>query len=248
MSPAQAQTPTVQAAASRAGSADETRVLVVEDDDNVRALVAAALHSQGYAVQAVADGRAAVAAVRRVAPALVLLDVMLPDLDGFTVARRLRSDHHAVAVVFLTARSEEEDRIEGLDLGGDDYITKPFSIDELFARVRAVLRRTEGGRTDALLTLGDLELDEATMVVRRSGIPIELTTTEFNLLRHFLCNPRMVLSKAQLLRAVWGYEVGDDNLVETYVSYLRKKLDPLGPPLLHTIRGSGYALRPAEWT
>lgn len=227
------------------GDSSAARVVVVEDDDGIRSLVSTVLRSGGYHVEAVADGRTALQLLRREPPALVVLDVMLPDVDGFEIIRRLRRDGAAVPVLFLTARDETADRVEGLDLGGDDYLTKPFDVDELGARVRALLRRAGDTHEASRLAFADIEVDVGTREVWRAGVPVELTATEFDLLRHFLRNPRLVLSKTQLLRAVWGYESGDENVVETYVSYLRKKLDPLGPPLLHTLRGVGYSLRVA---
>ena len=169
---------------------------------------------------------------------------MLPDLDGIEVTRRLRADGIRVPVVFLTARDALDDKLTGLTVGGDDYVTKPFSLAELIARIRVILRRTLGDEDDGVLRFSDVELDEGTHEVRRAGIPIQLTATEFNLLRYFLLNPRRVLSKPQILDHVWHYDFdGEPNVVETYVSYLRKKLEKLGPPLIHTIRLVGYTLR-----
>ena len=177
-------------------------------------------------------------------PDLVVLDVMLPDLDGFEVCRRLRADGIRVPVVFLTARDATEDKVRGLTLGGDDYVTKPFSLEELVARVRSVLRRAgHGDGRSSRLEFADLELDEDTHEVRRSGGLVELSPTEFKLLRYLMLNPNRVLSKAQILDHVWEYDFGGDaNVVETYISYLRKKLDRVGPPLIHTVRGVGYRL------
>lgn len=222
---------------------DGSRILVVEDDDGIRGLVCAVLGYQGYTVDAVMSGRGAMEVIRSDPPALVVLDVLLPDLDGFEIVRRLRRDGVEVPVLFLTARDATADRVAGLDLGGDDYLTKPFEVDELRARVRALLRRAGTPEETTHLVFSDIEMDVGTRQVRRGGTVVELTATEFDLLRYFLQNPRLVLSKAQLLRAVWNYEAGEENLVETYISYLRKKLDPLGPPLLHTHRGAGYALQ-----
>ena len=226
------------------------RILVVDDEAPIRDLVATVLRYEGFEVQVAASGREALAAASAFRPSLVVLDIMLPDHDGLEVMRRLRRDGLDVAVVFLTAREDTRDKIAGLELGGDDYVTKPFSLEELVARVRAVLRRAAGdgvhGAIDRLV-FADLELDEATHEVRRGGVPITLTATEFRLLRYFLLNPRNVLSKAQLLEHVWDYDfVGEGTVVETYISYLRKKLGVAGPPLLHTVRGAGYALRLPE--
>ena len=225
--------------------ADATRVLVVDDEDNITDLVATALRYEKFEVDVAHDGRGAIAAVERFRPDLIVLDVMLPDLDGFEVARRLAADGRRIPVVFLTARDATEDKVRGLTMGGDDYVTKPFSLEELLARVRAVLRRTEGDpERTAKLTFADLELDEDTHEVWRGTQPIDLTVTEFKLLRYLMLNARRVLSKAQILDHVWEYDFGGDgNIVETYISYLRKKIDTLGPPLIHTIRGAGYSLR-----
>jgi two-component system OmpR family response regulator len=174
-----------------------------------------------------------------------VLDVMLPDVDGLEVTRRLRADGIRTPVLFLTARDALDDKLAGLTIGGDDYVTKPFSLAEVIARIRVILRRTLGEEgADDLLRFSDVEMDEATHEVHRAGVPIQLTATEFNLLRFFLLNPRRVLSKPQILDHVWHYDFdGDANVVETYVSYLRKKLEKQGPPLIHTIRLVGYALR-----
>jgi two-component system OmpR family response regulator len=226
-----------------------TRVLVVDDEAAIRDLVATVLRYEGFDVQVAASGREALSVALAFRPSLVVLDIMLPDHDGLEVMRRLRRDGMDVPVVFLTAREDTRDKVAGLELGGDDYVTKPFSLEELVARVRAVLRRAEGnGAADPeRLVFADLELDQATHEVRRAGVPITLTATEFKLLRYFLLNPRRVLSKAQLLEHVWDYDfVGEGTVVETYISYLRRKLGGTGPPLLHTVRGAGYALRLPE--
>ncbi|MGD0741959.1 MAG: response regulator transcription factor [Acidimicrobiales bacterium] len=221
------------------------RVLVVDDEPNITNLVATALRYEGFEVATAASGRAALGEVESNRPDLLILDVLLPDLDGFEVARRLRQDGRHVPILFLTAKDATEDKVRGLTLGGDDYVTKPFSLEELVARVRAVLRRVaEGAGAPSRLAFADLELDEETHEVFRGTTPIDLTPTEFKLLRYFLLNPRRVLSKAQILDYVWEYDFGGDaNVVETYVSYLRKKIDTLGPPLIHTLRGVGYSLR-----
>ncbi len=235
--------------ATRGGGEPGVRVLVVDDEAAIRDLVATVLRYEGFVVEEASSGREALAAAAAFRPALVVLDIMLPDHDGLEVMRRLRRDGLGAGVVFLTAREETQDKVAGLELGADDYVTKPFSLEELVARVRAVLRRLEGNGAARLerLAFADLELDEATHEVRRAGRPITLTATEFRLLRYFLLNPRRVLSKAQLLEHVWDYDfVGEGTVVETYISYLRRKLGVVGPPLLHTVRGAGYALRMPE--
>ena len=221
------------------------RVLVVDDEANITDLVATALRYAGFGVATATTGRKAQEAVGTFRPHLLILDVMLPDADGFEIARRLVSDGEKIPILFLTARDATEDKIRGLTLGGDDYVTKPFSLDELIARVRAVLRRSNGPvERSARLAFADLEMDEETHEVWRAGNEIELTATEFKLLRFLLQNPRRVLSKAQILDHVWNYDFGGDaNVVETYVSYLRKKIDRFDPPLIQTVRGAGYCLR-----
>jgi two-component system, OmpR family, response regulator len=227
------------------------RVLVVDDEPNIRDLVAVALRFHGFAPVTAATGEEAMRDVRTERPDLIVLDVMLPDLDGFEVCRRLRADGHDVPVIFLTARDTPSDTVTGLTLGGDDYVTKPFSIDALVARVRAVLRRTAAaaaggvGAGHEVLRIADLELDETGWTVRRAGTDVELSPTEFRLLAHLMRNAGRVLSREQLLDNVWGWaHAGNSQVVETYISYLRRKLDPLGPPLIHTQRGVGYTLRP----
>ena len=226
----------------------DTRVLVVDDERNIAELVATALRYEGFDVATAFDGRGAIDAVRDRAPQLLVLDVMLPDLDGFAVQERLRADGRRVPVLFLTARDSVEDRVRGLTLGGDDYLTKPFSIEELVARVRAILRRTQpDGDGAARIVYRDLELDEETRDVRRDGQRIELSPTEFTLLRFLLVNARRVLSKAQILDHVWQYDFGGDGrIVETYISYLRKKIDAGRTPLIQTVRGVGYTIRHPE--
>jgi two-component system OmpR family response regulator len=221
------------------------RVLVVDDEENITDLVSTALRYEGFDVDVRANGRTALEAVVAFRPQLIILDVMLPDLDGFEMARRLQAEGRRVPILFLTARDATEDKVRGLTLGADDYVTKPFSLEELVARVRAVLRRAEGdGAASAVLHFADLEMDDDTHEVFREGSPVDLTATEYKLLRFLLSNPRRVLSKAQILDHVWEYDFGGDgNVVETYISYLRKKLDGLGPPLIHTVRGVGYSLR-----
>ena len=224
---------------------EKPRVLVVDDELNIAELVATALAYEDFEVKMAHDGVSAIGAVQEFAPDLVVLDVMLPDVDGFEVQQRLRANGEGVPVLFLTARDAVEDRVRGLTLGADDYLTKPFSLQELVARVRAVLRRTRGDGSDShRLQFADLELDEETREVRRGSREIELTPTEFALLRYLLLNARKVLSKAQILDHVWQYDFGGDGgIVETYIAYLRKKIDAERPPLIHTLRGFGYSLR-----
>jgi two-component system OmpR family response regulator len=220
------------------------RILVVDDEPSITDAVATALRYEGFDVIEVATGRSALASAQDNPPDLMVLDVMLPDLDGLEVTRRLRADGIRVPVLFLTARDSTTDKVAGLTVGGDDYVTKPFSLAEIVARTRAILRRTGTDAADERLRFADLELDDDTHEVWRAGTPVQLTATEFNLLRFFLLNPRRVLSKAQIVDHVWHYDFGGDaNVVETYVSYLRKKIDKLGPPLIQTIRLVGYALR-----
>jgi two-component system OmpR family response regulator len=224
-------------------------VLVVDDEPSIVDAVATALRYEGFTVRQADTGRAALASAQDDPPDLVVLDVMLPDLDGLEVTRRLRADGIRVPILFLTARDSVEDKVAGLTVGGDDYVTKPFSLAEIVARARAILRRTQGelSESDGRLRFSDVEMDEDTHEVWRGGKIIRLTATEFNLLRFFLLNPRRVLSKAQIVDHVWHYDFGGDpNVVETYVSYLRKKLDKHGPPLIQTIRLVGYAMRESE--
>ncbi len=227
------------------------RVLVVDDEPNIRELVQVALKFHGCSVSAAASGAEALRQAEAARPDLIVLDVVLPDIDGFEVCRRLRASGNEVPVIFLTARDTSSDTVTGLALGGDDYVTKPFSVEALVARVRAVLRRaSRSARADAAgddgaLRVADLELDEARWTVRRAGVPVELSPTEFRLLACLMRSQGRVLTRAQLLESVWGWDyAGESQIVETYVSYLRRKLDPLGPPLIHTQRGVGYSLRP----
>jgi two-component system OmpR family response regulator len=223
---------------------ESDRVLVVDDESNITELVATALRYEGYDVQIAATGRQALKAAVDFRPDLIVLDVMLPDIDGFAVAERLTADGRPVPVLFLTARDATEDKVRGLTIGGDDYVTKPFSLEELVARVRVVLRRSRRIDNGGRLRFADLEMDEETHEVWRGERTIELTPTEFNLIRYLLVNARRVLSKAQILDHVWQYDFGGDpNVVETYISYLRKKIDRDGTPLIHTVRGVGYTLR-----
>ena len=222
---------------------DPQRILVVDDEPRITDLVAMALRYEGFDVATAGTGRAGLKLVEEFRPALVVLDVMLPDMDGFAVTERLTADRVKVPVLFLTARDAVEDKVRGLTLGGDDYVTKPFSIEELVARIRALLRRTDPVAESGPLVFVDLELDEETHEVRRAGTTVELTATEFRLLRYLMQNAPRVLSKAQILDHVWQYDFGGDaNIVETYVSYLRRKVDGIGPPLIHTVRGVGYRL------
>jgi two-component system, OmpR family, response regulator len=229
------------------------RVLVVDDEPNIRELVEVALKFHGCAVAVCATGKDALRHVETYEPDLMVLDVMLPDMDGFEVCRTLRTEGNDVPVIFLTARDTTTDTIRGLTLGGDDYVTKPFSVEALVARVRAVLRRStrqdsDGDQTEAAtLRSGDLLLDEEHWTVTRAGTPVELSPTEFRLLAYLMRNQGRMLTRQQLLENVWGWEfAGQSQVVETYVSYLRRKLDPLGPPLIHTQRGVGYSLRPPQ--
>ncbi len=226
----------------------------MDDEPNIRELVQVALKFHGCAVSTAANGNEAMRLAEATNPDLIVLDVMLPDVDGFEVCRRLRATGNEVPVIFLTARDTSSDTVTGLAIGGDDYVTKPFSVEALVARVRAVLRRAarsahpeEPGTGDGILRAGDLELDEAMWTVRRAGVPVELSPTEFRLLAYLMRHQGRVLTRAQLLENVWGWDyAGESQIVETYVSYLRRKLDPLGAPLIHTQRGVGYSLRLPE--
>ena len=226
-------------------SGDRVRVLVVDDEANITDLVATALRYEGFDVSTAGDGRTALSLVESFRPHVIVLDVMLPDLDGFEVQRRLVERGQRAPVLFLTARAATEDKVHGLTIGGDDYVTKPFSLEELIARIRTVLRRAgeiTGG--SERLRFEDLEMDEDTHEVWRGQREVELTPTEFGLLRLLLSNPRRVLSKSRILDHVWQYDFGGDaSIVETYVSYLRKKVDVEQPHLIHTVRGVGYVLR-----
>ncbi len=221
---------------------------MVDDEPSIVDAVATALRYEGFNVREATTGRAALAAAQDSPPDLVVLDVMLPDLDGFEVARRLRQAEGAgshVPIIFLTARDTTADKVEGLRLGSDDYVTKPFSIEELIERVKAVLRRSKGvGPGDHRLSYADLELDEETRDMWRSGKLIELTVTEYKLLHYLLSNARRVLTREQILAHVWDYTfTGNASVLETYISYLRHKIDAFDPPLIHTVRGVGYSLR-----
>jgi two-component system OmpR family response regulator len=223
------------------------RVLVVDDEENLTELLRMALRYEGWDVRSAGTGMAAVRAAREFQPDAVALDMMLPDFDGMEVLRRMRADNPNVPVLFLTARDAVEDRVAGLTAGGDDYVTKPFSLEEVVARLRALMRRTaimnEG--SDSVLMVGDLTLDEDSHEVIRAGHQIALTATEFELLRYLMRNPKRVLSKAQILDRVWNYDFGGQaNVVELYISYLRKKIDVGREPMIHTMRGVGYVLKP----
>lgn len=222
-------------------------ILVVDDEPSIIDSVATVLRYEGFTVEEAVNGRSALAMAQSGAFDLLILDVMLPDLDGFEVTRRLRADGLKVPVMFLTARGEVEDLVEGLGVGGDDYIAKPFSLVEIVARTKAMLRRADVEAPDATLRFADVVLDEESHEVWRGGVPIQLTATEFNVLRLFMLNPRRVLSKDQIIDHVWHYDFGgNQNIVETYIRYVRKKLDALGPPLIQTIRLVGYVLREPE--
>jgi two-component system OmpR family response regulator len=221
------------------------RVLVVDDERSITDLVCMALKYEGFSVQAAPTARDARRAVMDFRPELIVLDIGLPDQDGFAFVQKLVNDGLKVPVIFLTARDATEDKVHGLTVGGDDYVTKPFSIEELVARIRAVLRRHDAaGASSARLVLADLELNEETHEVFRGGHPVELTRTEFSLLRYLLINAGRVLTRTQILDHVWNYDFGGDaSVLETYISYLRRKLDHIDPPLIHTVRGVGYVLR-----
>ena len=220
------------------------RILVVDDEPSIVDSVATVLRYEGFEVDVAQSGRTALQKAQEVTFDLIILDVMLPDLDGLEVTRRIRLDGLDVPVLFLTAKSEVEDRVAGLSIGGDDYVSKPFSLMEIVARTKAILRRRQTPDQDRRLQFADLVMDEESHEVWRAGNPVHLTATEFNLLRIFLLNPRHVLSKDQIIDHVWHYDFGgNQNIVETYVRYLRKKLDAFGPPLIHTIRLVGYVLR-----
>ena len=225
--------------------ASSTRILVVDDEPSITDLVATVLRYEGFEVRTAATGRKALTAATDFRPHLVILDIMLPDLDGFEVQRRLSADGGRVPILFLTARDATEDKVRGLTAGADDYVTKPFSLEELVARIRSILRRTaEQAGSAGRLSFVDLEMDEDTHEVWRGDRSIELSPTEFNLLRYLLLNARKVVSKAQILDHVWRYDFGGDaSVVETYISYLRRKIDVEDPKLIHTVRGVGYTLR-----
>jgi two-component system OmpR family response regulator len=222
----------------------------VDDEPNIRDLLATSLRFAGFEVFTAATGNEAIREATEHQPDLMVLDVMLPDMDGFTVTRRLRDRGEHYPILFLTAKDETKDKVQGLTVGGDDYVTKPFSLEEVVARIRAVLRRTGGGveeAPDASLTVGDLRLDEDSHEVYRAEKPIDLSPTEFKLLRYLMLNSGRVVSKTQILDHVWDYDwSGEVGIVESYISYLRRKIDAQGGPMIHTKRGIGYVLRPAD--
>ncbi|MGW7366730.1 response regulator transcription factor [Streptomyces sp. NPDC054841] len=226
------------------------RVLVVDDEASLAELLSMALRYEGWEVRSAGDGAGALRSVRSFRPDAVILDVMLPDMDGLAVLGRLRRELPDVPVLFLTAKDAVEDRIAGLTAGGDDYVTKPFSLEEVVARLRGLIRRSGAAsavRSESLLAVGDLTLDEDSHEATRAGTPIHLTATEFELLRYLMRNPRRVLSKAQILDRVWSYDFGGQaNVVELYISYLRRKIDAGRSPMIHTRRGAGYLIKPGE--
>ena len=227
------------------------RVLVVDDEPNIAELLSMALRYEGWETAVAGTGSKAVAKARDIRPDAVVLDIMLPDFDGLEVLRRMRASLPDVPVLFLTAKDAVEDRVAGLTAGGDDYVTKPFSLEEVVARLRALMRRAgaQVSTERSVLTVGDLTLDEDSREVTRAGEQINLTATEFELLRYLMRNPRRVLSKAQILDRVWNYDFGGQaNVVELYISYLRKKIDSGRAPMIHTMRGAGYVLKPAQET
>ena len=228
----------------------EARLLVVDDEPNIRDLLATSLRFAGFEVFTASTGNEAIREATEHQPDLVVLDVMLPDMDGFTVTRRLRDRGEQYPILFLTAKDETQDKVAGLTVGGDDYVTKPFSLEEVVARIRAVLRRTHGGSettVDSALVVGDLRLDEDSHEVHRADVNIELSQTEFKLLRYLMLNAGRVVSKTQILDHVWDYDwSGEVGIVESYISYLRRKVDVVGEPMIHTKRGIGYVLRAAE--
>lgn len=226
------------------------RVLVVDDEASLTDLLQMALRYEGWEIRTAADGSSALTTAREFRPDAIVLDIMLPDIDGLHVLQRLRADGNDVPVLFLTAKDALDDRIAGLTAGGDDYVTKPFSLEEVVARLRGLIRRstlTIDAHESPVLVVGDLELDEDSHEVRRNGRLIELTATEFELLRYLMRNPRRVVSKSQILDRVWDYDFGGkSSVVEIYISYLRKKIDAEDAPMLHTVRGAGYMIKPAE--
>ena len=243
---------TPAAAPARLTRADGSpiRAVVVDDEESLTDLLGMALRYEGWDIRTAADGQRALRVIREFKPDVVILDVMLPDIDGLTVLTRLRAAGDQVPVLFLTAKDAVADRVAGLTVGGDDYVTKPFSLEELVARLRALLRRSAllaSTGPDPIIRVGDLVLDEESYEVQRAGTTVELTATEFELLRFLMRNPRRVLSKAQILDRVWSYDFGGrSSVVELYISYLRKKIDSLGPQMIHTVRGFGYVIKPVE--
>ncbi|GAA2839872.1 two-component system OmpR family response regulator [Leucobacter komagatae] len=221
------------------------RILIVDDEPNIRELLSTSLRFAGFGVRSVGNGAQTISAVLEEEPDLIILDVMLPDMNGFSVTKRLRSAGYTAPIIFLTAKDDTEDKVEGLNVGGDDYVTKPFSLDEIIARINAVLRRTIQEDEETMLEVGPISLDQDTHEVTVSGTSVELSPTEFKLLRYLMQNANRVLSKAQILDHVWEYDFnGDAGIVESYISYLRRKLDPLtDESLIQTKRGFGYMLK-----
>jgi len=233
----------------RRADGSQIRVLVVDDEPTLTDLLSMALRYEGWEVKTAADGRQAISLAREFKPDAIVLDIMLPDIDGLQVLSRVRADGADTAVLFLTAKDSLDDRITGLTAGGDDYVTKPFSLEELVARLRGLIRRSIVSITDEndpVIVVGDLALDEDSHEVSRAGQLIDLTATEFELLRYLMRNPRRVLSKAQILDRVWSYDFGGkSSVVEIYISYLRRKIDQGRTPMIHTVRGAGYLIKPA---
>jgi two-component system OmpR family response regulator len=221
------------------------KILVVDDEPNIRDLLTSALRHKGFAVAAVSNGAATISAVLAEEPDLILLDVMLPDMNGFSVTQRLRAAGYTSPILFVTAKDDTSDKIQGLTVGGDDYVTKPFSLDEIEARIRAILRRTMAEPEEAVIVAGEITMDQDTHEVKVGDNTLDLSPTEFKLLRYMMLNPNRVLSKAQILDHVWEYDFnGDAGIVESYISYLRRKIDPIASePLIQTKRGFGYMLR-----
>ena len=224
---------------------DSPRILIVDDEPNIRDLLTTSLRFAGFVVQAVGNGAAAISAVLAEEPDLIVLDVMLPDMNGFSVTKRLRTAGYTAPILFLTAKDDTQDKITGLTVGGDDYVTKPFSLDEIVARIKAILRRTMAAEEEVLIRAGEISMDQDTHEVLVGDTTIDLSPTEFKLLRYLMLNPNRVLSKAQILDHVWEYDFnGDAGIVESYVSYLRRKLDQFSTePLIQTKRGFGYMLK-----
>jgi len=229
--------------------AEDIKALVVDDEESLADLVAMALRYEGWQVKTAHNVADAIAAHKEFSPDIAVLDIMLPDGDGLGLLKKFREKDPALPVLFLTAKDSVEDRVQGLTIGGDDYVTKPFSLEELVARLRSVLRRSGRGASvdQSILQVGDLTLNEDSYEVFRGDTPIELTSTEFELLRYLMSNPRRVLSKTHILDRVWDYDFGGkQSIVEIYISYLRKKIDTLGPALIHTVRGVGYMIKAAD--
>lgn len=239
----------MSAAEVQQANSEKIRVLVVDDEESITNLIAMALRYEGWDVETASTGPEAIEKLRSFSPDVAVLDIMLPDLDGIQVLSRFRSEGYLLPVLFLTALDSVDDRVNGLTAGGDDYVVKPFSLEELIARLRALVRRSQlmqDRNADPILRVGDLVLNEDSYEVERDGELIDLTTTEFELLRYLMRNPRRVLSKAQILDRVWSYDfTGKPSVVELYISYLRKKIDADRPAMIHTVRGAGYMLKPA---